>query len=182
MGKISLSPLLPAQCAAGALTRSGVLNENDVMVDEQKKFDAANASVNPPEELYAVAEPDPDLIKSRPAMEPIIPEVIHEGEPRESRRSVGERLDFESFRQRFHFQFTLADLFILTTATAVLLSIMRLVAWKWQYAAGLGGVGAFISLAVITYVEPERRIAQTIWWSILTFYLLACLAAVVTGG
>ena len=152
------------------------------MVDQQKKFDDASASANPPEELYAVAPPDPNLIKSRPAMDPIIPEVVAEDEPYESRRSVDERLDFESFREKFHFQFTLADLFILTTATAVLLSIMRLVAWKWQYAAGLGGVGAFISLLVITYIEPERRIAQTIWWSILTFYLLACLAAVVTGG
>ncbi len=152
------------------------------MVDHREKFDAASASANLPAELYAVAPPDPDLVQSRPAMEPIIPEVVREDEPRESRRSSGERLDFESFRQRFHFQFTLADLFILTTATAMLLGIMRLVSWKWQTAAGLGGVGAFISLAVIVYVEPERRIAQTIWWIILTFYLLACLAAVVTGG
>ncbi len=152
------------------------------MVDQQDKFDAANPTAYSPQELYAVAPPDPDLMQSRPAMQPIIPQVVDEDEPPQSSRSIGEHFDFESFRERFHLQFTLADLFILTTASAVLLSIMRLVAWKWQYAAGLGGVGAFVSLVVIAYVEPERRIAQTIWWSILTFYLLACLAAVVTAG
>ena len=152
------------------------------MVDQQEKFDAANPREYSPAELYTVAQPDPDLLQSLPAFEPIIPEVVREDEPPQSRRPFGEGLDFESLRERFHFQFTLADLFILTTASAVLLGIMRMVAWKWQFAAGLGGVGALVCLAVITYVEPERRIALTIWWSILAFYLLACLAAVITGG
>ncbi|MBN2295129.1 MAG: hypothetical protein JXM70_22055 [Pirellulales bacterium] len=150
------------------------------MVDQKDKFDAANPADYSPDELYTVAPPDPELEKSRPAFDPIIPEVVHEDEPRQATPLI-ERFDFESLRENFHFQFTLADLFILTTASAVLLGVMRMVAWKWQYAAGLGGIGAFISLIIITYVEPERRIAKTIWWSIMTFYLLACLAAMITG-
>lgn len=170
-----------------ALTPSGVLSENHVMVDQQDKFDAANPSEFSPAELYNVLPPDPDLVKSQPAFDPIIPEVVCEDEPRESRRSIKEHFDFEHFdfeslRERFHFQFTLADLFIVTTASAVLLGIMRMVSWKWQYAAGLGGIGAFASLIILTYAAPERRIAKTIWWSILTFYLLACLAAAITAG
>ena len=151
------------------------------MVDQQDKFDAANPREYSPEELYTVAQPDPDVVRSRLAMTPIIPEVVDEEEPRE-RRPFGEGFDFESLRERLHFQFTLADLFIITTASAVLLGIMKMLTWKWQFAAGLGGVGAFVCLIVLTYAETERRIAKTIWWSILTFYLLACLAAVITGA
>lgn len=152
------------------------------MADQQDKFDAANPSAYSPEELYAVAKPDPELVQSRLAITPIIPEVVREDEPLENRRSFGEGFDFESLRDRFHFQFTLADLFIITTASALLLGIMKMLTWKWQYAAGLGGIGAFVCLIVLTYAGTERRTAKTIWWSILTFYLLACLAAVITGG
>ncbi len=150
------------------------------MVEQKDKFDAANPGECSPEELYTVAPPDPELEKLRAEFEPITPQVVHEYES-EYGYTLAERFDYENLRERFHFQFTLADLFILTTATAVLLGVMRMVAWRWQYAAGLGGIGAFVSLVVITYVAPERHIAKTIWWSILAFYLLACFAAVITG-
>ena len=179
--KSVFSQAFAAKCFLG-LDRFEGAGDNRNMVDQKDKFDAAKPADYMPDELYTVSPLDPDLEKSRPDFQPIIPEVVHEYESLDG-RTLAERFDFENFRDRFHFkfQFTLADLFILTTATAVLLGVMRMVAWKWQYAAGLGGVGAFVSLIVITYVAPERHIAKTIWWSILTFYLLACLAAVITG-
>ena len=155
----------------------GLVGENSGMAQQQDKFDAAN----PPDELYGVARPDPDLAPATPAMEPIIPQVVREDGEDED-RATGSRFDFDSFRENFRFQFTLSELFMVTTALAVLLSIMSLLRWKWQLAAGLAGVGAFVSLLVITIVEPERRVVQTIWWSFLVFYLLACLVAVFTGG
>ena len=150
------------------------------MPEKQNKFDAANPPANPPEELYAVAPPDPDLAPATPAMEPIIPEVVSEDGSDEDRPS-GRRFDIGGFRENFHFQFTLSDLFTVTTASAVLLSIMSLLKWQWRYAAGLAGIGAFVSFLVITIVEPERRITHVIYWSFLVLYLLACLAAVITG-
>ena len=154
------------------------------MAEKQDKFDAAkppaSPPANPPEEMYAVAPPDPDLAPATPAIEPIIPKVVPEDGSDED-RSTGSRFDIEGFRENFQFQFTLSDLFMVMTASAVLLSIMSLLRGKWQYAAGLAGIGAFVSLLVITIVEPERRVVQSIWWSFLVFYLLACLAAVITG-
>ena len=151
------------------------------MPEKQDKFDAANSAANPPEEMYAVTPPDPDLAPTTPAIDPIISEVVPEDGSDEDRAS-GSRFDVEGFRDNFRFQFTLSDLFVVTTALSVLLSIMGLLKWKWQYAAGLAGIGAFVSLLVITIVEPERRTTHVIWWSFFVFYLLACLVALITGG
>lgn len=137
----------------------------------------ANSPTGSPDDLYAIVPPDPNLPRATPPITPIIPRVVAEDED----DSLAAGRDFGDFLGQFHFQFTLSDLFILTTALAVLLGIMSLLRWKWQIAAGLAGIGAFVSLLVITIYEPERRIAQTIWWTMLSFYLLACLAAFIAG-
>ncbi len=132
---------------------------------------------NPADDLYAIVPPDPNLAKATPPLQPIIPQVVRE----DGDEPIAAGRDFGGLLEQFRFQFTLSDLFMLTTALAVLLGIMSLLRWKWQIAAGLAGIGAFVSLLVITIYEPERRIAQTIWWTMLAFYLLTCLAAFITG-
>ena len=123
---------------------------------------------------------DPNLVSCRPALRPIIPEVVREDEPKDEAEDDG-RTHWERFREKYRFQFTIADLFKLTTATAVLLAIMKIMAGYWQYAAGLAGIGALVCLIIITVAEPERRIVQVIWWTMLALYVLASLAAFVTA-
>ena len=152
----------------GHLITYGQLGKNGTMAEQDdKKLDASN----PPEELYGVAEPDPDLALSR--FQPIIPEVVDD--------DLDNGRTHEGFGENFRLQFTIADLFMVTTALAVLLGTMSMLRWKWQYAAGLAGFGAFASLLVITIAEPERQVVKTLWWSFFVFYLLACAAAVFVG-
>lgn len=136
-----------------------------------------HASADAADDLYAILPPDPTLAKLSPPFQT----MNRNFQPEDADDLAAAGRGAGGRTSPFHFQFTLGELFMLTTALAVLLGIMSLLRWKWQIAAGLAGVGAFVSLFVLTVYEPEGRVVQTIWWVMLAFYLLACLAAFIVG-
>ena len=137
------------------------------------------------EDVYAMAEPDP---VSRRA--PIVAEVVREDDAREDDARedgllgdgpLGDGLLGDGPVKKVPFQYSLADMFILTTGVALTFGVMSMLAWKWQYAAGLGGVGAFISVVLLTSYEPENKNVRAGCWVMLVFYVLTSLAAIITG-
>ena len=139
----------------------GVMSEHDPSAMPDGPADIA-------EDIYAVAPPALDTADGRPSLPPVIPQVVDEDD------------SFESV-ELAPFQFTLADMFILTTAVALILGIVSLFAWHWQYAAGLAGIGAFVSVVLLTTYEPENSTVRVACWATLVFYVMACMAAMITG-
>jgi hypothetical protein len=139
----------------------GIMSEHDPNAMPDGPADVA-------EDIYAVVLPVSNTADHRSSLPPVIAQVVDEDDAFGSVKTAP-------------FQFTLADLFILTTAIALIVGIVSLFAWHWQYAAGLAGVGAFISVVVLTTYEPENTTVRAACWTTLVFYVLACMAAIVTG-
>jgi hypothetical protein len=103
------------------------------------------------------------------ALPPVIPEVVSEDDPFEPEPGVNAP-----------FQYSLSDLFVLTAGVALVFGVMSLLAWHWEYAAGLAGLGAFISVILLTTYEPEHHGIRVACWTMLVVYALTCMAAIFT--
>ncbi|MBN2022261.1 MAG: hypothetical protein JW809_05660 [Pirellulales bacterium] len=123
-----------------------------------------------PVEMYGVAAPEPKTTP-RSSLPPVIPQVVWEDEPAAPPPSP-----------RAWMQFTLADLLIVMTGLAVMLSVAVTFRWNWPVAAGLAGVGAFFATVVLVNLEPEQTTARRVCWGMLAVYVFACLTAIVTRG
>lgn len=77
------------------------------------------------------------------------------------------------------FQYTLADMFALTTAVAVFMSIVTM--FPLPTVAGATGVGAFISLILLTVWPPEQQLLRLGWWVLFVLYLMTCIGAIIFG-
>ena len=79
------------------------------------------------------------------------------------------------------FQFSLAELMGIITAAAISLGIVSSLpgGGSLQVAVGMAGVGLFVSLIVLDYLRPKRRIIYIVWWTMFVSYLLIGLLAVV---
>jgi len=75
------------------------------------------------------------------------------------------------------FQYTLADIFTLTTGVAVLMSILKF--FPLHTIAGVSGLGALLSLILLLIWPPERSLLRLGWWVLFGLYLLACIGAIV---
>ena len=118
-----------------------------------------------PDGLYRLAPSDPDRAEYKPAIFSSVVEPPPEEEdapPEESR-----------------LQFTLADLFLLTTVTAVFLGV--LVYLPRGLAAGLVGAGVLVGMIILTVLHTTERRVQVIWWAMFVVYWIISLAAVASG-
>ncbi len=118
-----------------------------------------------PDDTYPVVPPDPELVDYQPRVYPRAEPPEHE--PRAEDR----------------FQFTLAELLLTVVLASVLLSIVGLLPGGYTAAnfAGLAGLGALLSLVVVTLIQPARPIVRLAWWAMLVIYGLACVVAVLRG-
>jgi hypothetical protein len=81
------------------------------------------------------------------------------------------------------FQFSLADLFALTTGVAVFMSLLSMIpaGIGLHSLAGIAGLGALISLILLSVWPPEQPLLRLGWWTLFVLYLLACIGAIVFG-
>jgi hypothetical protein len=77
------------------------------------------------------------------------------------------------------FQYTLADLFALTTGVAVFMSILSV--FPLPTLAGASGVGALFSLILLTVWPPDQPLLRLGWWVLFVLYLLTCIGAIIFG-
>ncbi|MGA2060290.1 MAG: hypothetical protein ABSG67_07390 [Thermoguttaceae bacterium] len=75
------------------------------------------------------------------------------------------------------FQYTLADIFALTTGVAVFMSILKF--FPLHTIAGVSGLGALFSLLLLIFWPPERPLLRLGWWVLFALYLLACIGAII---
>jgi hypothetical protein len=75
------------------------------------------------------------------------------------------------------FQYTLADMFVLTTAVAVFMSILSL--FSLPTIAGASGLGALFSLILLIFWPPGQPLLRIGWWVLFALYLLACIGAII---
>ena len=75
------------------------------------------------------------------------------------------------------FQYSLADMFVLTTAVAVLMSILSL--FSLPTIAGASGLGALFSLILLIFWPPGQPLLRLGWWVLFALYLLACIGAII---
>ena len=117
-----------------------------------------------PEEGYPVA-PSPPAREYVPQVKPTISPLPADYEP------PGDR----------PFQYTLADMFVLTTSVAVMLSIILSIMklFPLKTIAGATGLGALISLLLLVFWPPERQFVRIGWWMLFGFYLLTCIVAMI---
>ncbi|MCE9557142.1 MAG: hypothetical protein K8T91_27660 [Planctomycetes bacterium] len=73
-------------------------------------------------------------------------------------------------------RYSLLELLVLITLTAVMLASIRLLGAA--VFAGLTGVLGFFMLVFISLAKPTRGIIHVAWWVLLTVYLVAAVAAV----
>lgn len=74
------------------------------------------------------------------------------------------------------YQFSLGQMLLLAAVVSFVLSILNLL--PPQYAAGVAGLGALVSLIVISVLKPAQAIVHVTWWAMLLVYLMMCLAAI----
>jgi hypothetical protein len=99
----------------------------------------------------------------------------------------GPLLDAAQSEDREGYQFTLAELILLTSATALFLSLVASIA-RWLPGslglngfAGLLGLGALASMIIIALYPPRRPIVLIGWWTLVVLYVICCLIAAVAG-
>ena len=116
-----------------------------------------------PEEEYPLVAPE-----SEPEIEDAVWFPGRSGDPHEPEPPEG-------------FQFTLAELLMLTAVVALFLSTVGL--FPGGYAiknfAGVAGVGVLLGMVVLALMQDVRPIIRVAWWVMLGLYALACVAAVV---
>ena len=77
------------------------------------------------------------------------------------------------------FQFSMAEMFLLVAVVSIVLGLLN--CFPPQYAAGLAGLGALVSMLVIAILKPTRPIVYVAWWVVLGIYLLSCVRGMLTG-
>jgi lipopolysaccharide export LptBFGC system permease protein LptF len=115
----------------------------------------------PTDDEYPVLPPDPERVDYKPTLEPFDLDELLEANVADEAR----------------FQFSLAELLLLTAMASLILGILG--CFPRQYAAGLAGLGALISLIVLAVLKPQRPVIYLGWWVILGIYLLSCVAAMI---
>jgi hypothetical protein len=117
-----------------------------------------------PEEGYAVAPLPPAKEYSPPML-----------------ARIYSRISAYDFPRKKPFQYTLADMFALTTAVAVFmsifLSILKFIPLKTI--AGASGLGALLSFILLVFWTPERPLIRIGWWVLFAVYLLTCIGAII---
>jgi len=131
--------------------------------------DSRVSSRGPDDSLYEVIPPAPGTEPSRWVLPPAIAKVVPEDEYEEPRESSPP------------LQFTLADLFIVTTGAAVILSIVVTMRSFLPVAAGAASIGALVGAIILLHVEPESKAVRMGCWGVLSFYVVACLVAITMG-
>jgi hypothetical protein len=116
-----------------------------------------------PEEGYPVAPLPPGVTEVPPLRVP----------PR-----LAKDLNYESDEKK-PFQYTLADMFALTTAVAMFMSILSF--FPLPTIAGASGIGALFSLILLAVWPPEQPLLRLGWWVLFVLYLLACIGAIILG-
>ena len=120
-----------------------------------------------PEEEYPLATPEPES-----APEPEVKDAIwfpgRSGEPHEP--EPPER-----------FQFTLAELLMLTAVVALILGTVGLFpgGFAIENFAGVAGIGLLLGIFVLMLMQDVRPIIHVAWWVMLGLYVLACVVAFV---
>jgi hypothetical protein len=138
----------------------------DPMADESKPPNGPNG----PDDEYPLLPPDPETATPKPAFYAPDPSKILEAEQPPEEEPEG-------------FQFSLAELLGVMTAAAVFLGIVTSLpaGGSLQVGVGLAGIAVLVSLIVLDYLRPKRRILYIVWWTMFVSYLLVGLLAVVTS-
>ena len=74
-------------------------------------------------------------------------------------------------------QFTLVQLIIAQACFAVLFGMLQIFAPS--LVAGALGIGVLAMAILITLYQSEERFVYTAWWAVFSFYLIACLVALI---
>ncbi len=123
-------------------------------------------STNDPKPLddeHPVVPPEPERAEYRSLYGPVDPDEFPDIKPAEKEP----------------FQFSLAELLLLTALASILLGILG--CFPHQYAAGLAGLGALVSMLVLSILKPNRAIIHVGWWVVFGIYLVSCLRAMIAG-
>jgi len=120
---------------------------------------------NPADGEYPLGRPDPERPTRELAGDPLLSPPAEEIPP------------------KARFQFTLAEMFVLTIGVSVFLSLVASVpgGFATAYAAGCLGIGVLLARVVLWLVPSRRAIVYVGWWVTFGMYLLLCLAALVRG-
>jgi hypothetical protein len=114
-----------------------------------------------PGDVFGGPPPDRDHVERRPPSPSIdINEVVSAAEKEESR-----------------FQFSIAEMLLLVGAAALFLGILG--GFPREYAAGLAGFGALVSMLVLIRLKPTRPIVRLGWWIVLLIYAMMVVAKIV---
>jgi hypothetical protein len=124
-----------------------------------------------PEEGYPVAPLPPGLHEHRPVS------ALFD-------QQVNKQVNLEIDRKtKKPFQFSLADMFTLTTAFAVFMSIFSLITRGFapKTMAGAAGIGAFVSGVFLLLWPPNQPLLRLGWCVLFALYLMACVGAIFWG-
>jgi hypothetical protein len=81
--------------------------------------------------------------------------------------------------EQFDFRFSLRDLMLLVTASAVLFALMGQL--PRPVFAGVAGGFSLLMLAVLSFVEVKHPLLRMGWWLLFAIYLVASAAAALSG-
>ncbi|MBN1908356.1 MAG: hypothetical protein JW818_01330 [Pirellulales bacterium] len=147
------------------LTARLLMTDNKGMVDPQEES-RLPVTGDEPGEMYDVAPPDPEIVPIKPVFEaPAPPPQDKPGS--DSRAELGE------------LQYSLSDLFILTTVIALMLGVIASFSWQWHIAAALAGIAAMAAAIVLATGKVEHPIARRTCWMMMVFYAVSSLAATI---
>ncbi len=87
-------------------------------------------------------------------------------------------------RPNARYQFSLAEMFLVISLAAVILSVLGYLpgGYSPENFAGVAGFGVLAALVVLAYLKPKRFIVHMVWWALLVFYLGACIAALLVAS
>jgi hypothetical protein len=110
-----------------------------------------------PDDAYLVLPPDPEHIEGTHPVPSVDINEIYTTAERESSR----------------FQFSVAEMLLLVGVVALFLGILG--CFPREYAAGLAGLGALVSMLVLILLKPTQPIIRLGWWIVLAIYALMAL-------
>jgi hypothetical protein len=124
---------------------------------------------------------DDENIEEGYPVAPLPPDAHEFPEPKIPYRLSKEFLSESSANKPF--QFSLADMFALTTAVAVFMSIISMIlsGFKNHTIAGASGIGAILSLILLSVWPSEQPLLRLGWWVLFVLYLMTCIGALIFG-
>jgi hypothetical protein len=83
--------------------------------------------------------------------------------------------------ERPGFRFSIADLLLVMTGTALVMGGLRRLCGPPPIFAGVAGIGVMLGTVFLAFMKPDRPVFHLAWWAMLAIYLAACVVALVSN-